>query len=125
MVANHWPRALLILAPGGIVALAKLLAGALRVGAVTEIEDGSPYFAQKPCCFAVLLEVASGYVSCSDQRHRLGLAAARLGRQHDRRHGCQQHGRGHRTDNKNSLAYPRHPPLCGVEEKSENPRPVM
>src|SRR5215213_1250733 len=129
VVANRGPGALLVLAPCGIVAVAELLAGALRVGVVAEGEDGPRYLAHKPCRFAVGLEldppscvVASRDVSCSDQRHRPRLAAARLGRQHGR-HGCQQQSRGHRTDNKNGLAHPLHPPLCGVEEKSENPRP--
>src|SRR5215203_350208 len=121
--ANRGPGALLVLAPGRIVAVAELCAGAVGVGVVADGEDGSPYFAQQTCRFAVPLLVAAVDISRADQRHSLRLAAARLGRQHDRRHGCQQQRRGQRTDNKNGLAHPLHPPLCGVEEKSENPPP--
>jgi hypothetical protein len=35
--------------------------------------------------------------------------------QHDG-HACKHHRRGHRTDNKNALAHPLQPSLCGVEE---------
>src|SRR5215204_5003164 len=70
VVARGGPRALLVFAPGGIVAVAELRAGALRVGVVAEGEYGSWCFAHKPCRFAVVLEVASGDVSCADQRCR-------------------------------------------------------
>ncbi len=56
MVASRGPRALLVLAPGGIVAVAELCAGALGVDVVAEGEDGSRYLAHKPCRFAVGLE---------------------------------------------------------------------
>jgi hypothetical protein len=111
MVADRGPGALLVGAPGGIVAVLVLLAGTLRVDVVAEGEDGSRYFAHKPCRFAVGLEVASGDVSRAEQRHRLGLADARRSRQQGR-HGCHKHRGGHRTDNKNGLAHPLHPPLC-------------
>src|SRR5215208_6735286 len=111
--ANRGPGALLVLAPGRIVAVAELRAGAVGVGVVADGEDGSPYFAQQTCRFAVPLLVAAVDISRADQRHSLRLAGARLGRQHDRRHGCQHHRRSHRTDNKNGLAHPLHPALCG------------
>jgi hypothetical protein len=47
VVASGGPGALLELAPGGIVALAELLAGAIGVGVVAEGEDGSPRKARK------------------------------------------------------------------------------
>ena len=46
MVANRRPRAHFVLAPGGIVAVAELLSGAIGVDIVAEREDGSVYFAQ-------------------------------------------------------------------------------
>ena len=75
VVANRGPGALLVLAPGGIVAVAELRAGAVGVGVVAEGEDGSPYFAQQPCRFAVGLLVALGDISRADQRHRARLPA--------------------------------------------------
>src|SRR5215207_3995075 len=105
VVARRGLRALLVLAPGGIVAVAELRAGALGVGTVAEVEDGSRYCAQQPCRFAVVPEVASGYVSRSDQRHRLRLAYALRCPRHGR-HTCQQHRPGHRTDNNNGFPHP-------------------
>src|SRR5918998_5120864 len=115
LVAEGGPGALLVLAPSGIVAVAELRAGTLGVDVVAEGEDGSRYSAQQPCRFAVGLEVASSDVTRADQRHRPRLADAGHCRQHDR-HACQHHRRGYRTDNKNALAHPLHPPLCGGEE---------
>src|SRR5215208_5276706 len=77
VVASRRPRAVFVPAPGGIVAVAELLAGALGVDVVAEGEDGSRYSVQQPCCFAVSLEVASGDVSRPDQRHCPRLADAR------------------------------------------------
>src|SRR5215207_1250172 len=124
VVASRRPRAVFVPAPGGIVAVAELRAGALGVDVVAEGEDGSRYSAQRPCCFAVSLEVASGDVSRADQRHCPRLADARHCRQHVHR-ACQHHRRGYRSASKNDLAHPLHPPLCGVEDKSEIPRPFM
>src|SRR5918998_5923381 len=84
VVASRGPGALLVLAPGGIVAVAELLAGAVLVGVVAEGKDGSPYFAHKPCRFAVGLEIASSDVSRADQRHSPRLSGAG----HRRQQGC-------------------------------------
>src|SRR5215213_10928725 len=123
VVASRRLRAVFVPAPGGIVAVAELRAGALGVDVVAEGEDGSRYSAQRPCCFAVSLEVASGDVSRADQRHCPRLADARHCRQHVHR-ACQHHHRGYRSASKNDLAHPLHPPLCGVEDKSEIPPPL-
>ena len=84
VVANRGPGALLVLAPGRMVAVAELRAGAVGVGVVADGEDGSPYFAQQTCRFAVPLLVAAVDISRADQHHRRRLAAARLGLEHGR-----------------------------------------
>ena len=95
-----------------------VLKGSLRVDVVAEGEDGSLYSAQQPCRFAVGLEIASGDVSRSDQRHR--LRGAGHCRQHDY-HTCQQHRRGNRTDNKNGLTIPSILPCVGWRRKVRTP----
>src|SRR5215213_708342 len=116
LITSRRPGAHFVLAPGGIVAVAELRAGALGVDVVAEGEDGSRYLAQQLCCFAVSLEVAPCDVSRADQRHRLGLADARHCLQHGHR-ACKHHRRGYRSASKNDLEHPLRPPLCGVEDK--------
>src|ERR671920_1786601 len=90
LVTNRGPGAHFVLAPGGIVAVAELRAGALGVDIVAEGEDGSRYLAQQLCCFAVSLEVAPCDVSRADQRHCPRLADARACCQHGH-HACKHH----------------------------------
>src|SRR5215216_2018490 len=139
MVAEDGHRASFVLTPPGgaigiedttigdsvvIVTVGVLPWGAVGVGVISESEDSAQYVVQQSrSCLGVVALGALGYVPRSDQRHRLRLRGARRGRQQGR-HACQQHRRGYSTDNKNTLAHPLHPSLCGVKEKSENPRPA-